>query len=149
MGKSKIEYINGEPFCRYNGVLMSEENCIKMFGTDCTECILSEKYIEFPVGKGDKYIIYTDYPINKIIPMLASATTGPAGEYDEIINQGYGYNSWLKDKEYENSYIIPKNNISGLKAIKSIDDFKKRYPKIKIKEIVEFNKELNKYLDNL
>ena len=142
MAKDKIEFIDGEPYLRYNGNMMSPEKCIEVFGTDIE--IYSEDFIEWEDGT-----LYTDLSFPEIIKNLAYKETFKEKEYDEVLSNGYyGFNSYCKDKEIENSYILNKDTVNSIKSIKPLKEFKKEHPNIKVKKIVKFCRAIDEYYNN-
>ena len=139
----KIEFIDGEPFCRYDGILMTPENCIKMFGTDYTE-VDSEEFIQWEDGT-----IYTDFSFSEIIKAIAYKETFNEPEYDDALSQGYGFGQYTRDKEIENCYILTKGSVNSIKDIKPIKSFKKDHPEVKLKKLIKFSNELYKYFEEL
>lgn len=135
-----IEFRKGERWCRWNGILMSPTNHKKLFGT---------KY-EIWVEKGyivDGDTIYTDKPIGKVLSKIGEYHSDP-GEYDEIINQGYGWKDHCWEKELANSYVFNADFIKNLK-IKSMAQFAADYPNFNQKKHDAFYDELNKYYEDL
>lgn len=139
-----IQSVEGELYLRYNGVLLTNSNFYNLFGTECDMEVYSEDFILWEDG-----ILYTDLSFSEIVKSLAYASTDKVEEYDEVLSQGCGFSSYLSEKKYENSFIISKDAVNSIKKVLPLSEFKKNYPKVKIKELVQFYKELEDYYQNL
>ena len=93
---NKIEYRDNEDYPRYNGILMTPEECIKLYGFDG----------EFELFSDGLYSIndttYTDKSFYDIV-MLLGTVHGKVEEYDSIASQGRGYETFYFEKQLENT----------------------------------------------
>ena len=121
---NKIEYRDNEDYPRYNGTLMTPEECIKLYGFDGEFDILKKDIISLDG------IIYTNKKLYDVIKLLG--TIFNACE-DEIIQQ------------VEETLVIYIRNIEHLESIKPLEDFKKDHPNINIEKYKEFYGCLNEY----
>ena len=123
---NKIEYRDNEDYPRYNGTLMTPEECIKLYGFDGEFDILKKDIISLDG------IIYTNKKLYDVLKLLG--TTFNSCDYeDEIIQQ------------FEETLVIYIRNIEHLESIKPLEDFTKDYPNINIQKYKEFYSCLNEY----
>jgi hypothetical protein len=135
-----IEFRHKEEWCRWNGTLMSPRNCKRLFGTDC-EIFVEDDFID------DGIAIYTDKPIGEILYRLGEKFDDP-GEYDEIINQGYGWKDHEWEKKLAGKIMFNAEFIRNL-VIKPMKKFKKDYPKFNQELHDQFYRELDEYYEAL
>ena len=133
-----IEFVKGEGFCRWNGTIMSPENCVKMFGTD-GEIYIEDNFID------DGSTIYTDEPIGKILSMLGEKHEKPA-PYDEVVDQGYGWKGHCWEEKLAGKIVFDIDFIENL-VVKPMKMFKKDYPNFDEEKHNAFYDELDKYYD--
>ena len=126
---NKIEYRDNEDYPRYNGILMTPEECIKLYGFDVEFDILKKDIISL------NGTIYTNKKLYDVIMLLGTRFTDIGCYNDEDF-----YSQSLKE-----TVIIPICNIEFLKSIKPLEDFKKDYPNINIEKYKEFYGCLNEY----
>ena len=126
---NKIEYRDNEDYPRYNGTLMTPEECIKLYGFDGEFDILKEDIISL------NGTIYTNKKLYDVIMLLGTRFTDIGCYNDEDF-----YSQSLKE-----TVIVPICNIEFLKSIKPLEDFKKDYPNINIEKYKEFYGCLNEY----
>lgn len=135
---NKIEYRDNEDYPRYNGTLMTPEECIKLYGFDG----------EFELFSDGLYSIndttYTDKSFYDIV-MLLGTVHGKVEEYDSIASQGRGYETFYFEKQLENTIVIPIVNLDCIKRIKPLKDLKDDYPNLNIEKYKEFYSCLNEY----
>lgn len=147
MKQNKIEFIEGEPFCRYKGVLMDESGCIKTFG--CPEGDLYCPDYD-TVYIGDK--IYSDKDFADLIK-LAGTYNEETPEWDVIYNQGYEPSGVTERRKIDNTYTIDVSSIDtlfkGIREILPFNQFEKDYPSISLKKYLEFQDALDQYYDEL
>ena len=122
---NKIEYRDNEEYVRYNGILMTPEECIKLYGFDGEFDILKKDIISL------NGTIYTNKKLYDVIKLLGEVHD-EVEEYDVISSQG-------------RTVIIPLRVIEYLETIKPLEDFTKDYPNINIKKYKEFYNCLNEY----
>lgn len=137
-----IEFIKGEKFCRWNGVLMSEENHKKLFGID-GEADISDDIISYDG------VYYTDLPFGELVTRLAEwygRIVHKVEDYDNVIDHGYGFQSWCSEKELENKMIIPIWAVENC-TVRPMSDFKKDFPDFNQEKFLEFYNELDEYYE--
>ena len=134
-----IEFRHKEEWCRWNGTLMSPRNCKRLFGTDC-EIFVEDDFID------DGIAIYTDKPIGEILYRLGEKFDDP-GEYDEIINQGYGWKDHEWEKKLAGKIMFGTDFIKNL-VVKPMKQFKKDYPKFNQELHDKFYQELDDYYES-
>lgn len=142
---NKIEFIKGEPFCRYNGILCDSEGCTKIYGYPEDICMLDNTTIIH------EDTLYTNHDLFTVIKLI-SDYQGETPEYDEIIDEGRGFASHCEHIKYDNTYIIGENMLEDFKDVKQIkpfSSFKKDHPEISIKKYLKFQDALDKYYADL
>ena len=122
---NKIEYRDNEEYVRYNGILMTPEECIKLYGFDGEFDILKKDIISL------NGTIYTNKKLYDVIKLLGEVHD-EVEEYDVISSQG-------------RTVIIPLRVIEYLETIKPLEDFTKDHPNINIEKYKEFYGCLNEY----
>lgn len=135
-----IEFIDGENWCRWNGLLMSPDEYDKQFGID-GEPNISDDLIEYDG------VYYTDMEFSDLVVRLASwfgTIHDKVEEWDEIANEGHGWLQHSFDKSLENTFVIPRDVIEGY-TVKPYKAFKKDYPKFDQKKWEGFMDELDDY----
>ena len=135
---NKIEFIDGEEYLRFNGVLMTPEECIKLYGFDGEFDILKKDIISL------NGTIYTNKKLYDVIKLLGEVH-GEVEEYDVISSQGRGFETYCAEERLNNTVVIPLRVIEYLDAIKPLEDFTKDYPNINIEKYKEFYSCLNEY----
>lgn len=135
-----IEFIKGEKWCRWNGILMSPRKCKQLFGT-AYELYLEKGFIV------DDCTIYTDKPIGKILVKFGVYHPVPK-EYDEVLNQGYGWRDYCLEKELGNKYTFDADFIKNLK-VKPMSQFAIDYPNFNKEQHEKFYRELDRYYRKL
>ena len=136
-----IEFKDGEKFCRWNGILMTPEKCIELFGTD-GEPQLSDDLIEY----GDTY--YTDLSFGDLLYRIADwygEIHGDVEDYDEIVNQGHGWADYCAEKDLEHKIVLP-DYVLNMK-VKPFDKFKEDCPNFNKEQFLAFYNELDIYFD--
>ena len=137
-----IEFIKGEKFCRWNGVLMSPEKCIEVFGVDGEIQEITNKLWIYDD------VIYSDFKISKILIKLGYVFQA-SSKADPILTHGYvNYQREQLEEELDGKLIIDKNYIDILDNIKSFSEFYKDYPNFNKEKYDTFYKELDVYLEN-
>ena len=136
-----IEFVKGEEFCRWNGVLMNVENHRKLFGVDY-EIFVEDGYID------DGDTIYTDEPIGKILYKLGTKYDKPE-PYDPVLNlnsvSAIHDHAW--EEKLAGQIVFDADFIENL-VVKPMSQFKKDHPKFNQKLHDEFYEELDAYYDN-
>ena len=135
---NKIEYRDNEEYPRFNGVLMTPEECIKLYGFGGEFDILKKDIISL------NGIIYTNKKLYDVIKLLGEVH-GEVEEYDIISSQGRGFETYCAEERLNNTVVIPLRVIEYLEAIKPFNDFKKDHPNINIEKYKEFYGCLNEY----
>jgi len=118
---------------------MSPRNCKRMFGTEF-EIFVEDDFID------DGDAIYTDRPIGEILYRLGEKFEDP-GEYDEIINQGYGWKDHVWEQKLAGKIMFNAEFIKNLQ-IKPMKQFKKDYPKFNQELHDKFYQELDSYYES-
>lgn len=136
--KTRIEFIKGESNCRFDGIILNEDNCKKLYGYEGEVDILSDDTIIIDST------IYSNRKFGEIIKMLGEVH-GEVEEYDEILSQGRGFASHCKDKELEDTVVISLSRIEYIDNLKSFEDFKKDYPNFNLEKYKEIYDELDRY----
>lgn len=138
---NKIEFIEGEDFCRYNDILCDDEGCVKIYGYKEDLNVLDDTTI---VHEG---VLYTDKDLYEVIQLIATYQ-GKSEDYDEMVNQGRGFASYCEHTKYDCSYIIPEDWLDAFKDVKQIKpftSFKEDHPEISLEKYFEFQDALDKY----
>ena len=144
MKQNKIEFREGEPFCRYNGILMDDEGCIRTFG-----CLDGDLYCpdNDTIFIDDK--IYSDKDFSDLIKLIGIYNE-KTPEWDVSVNQGYEPSGVTERRKIDDTYTINANDIDslfkGIKKILPFKQFKKDYPLILLKKYLEFQNALDEYI---
>lgn len=137
-----IEFIEGEEHCRYNGVIMTPDNCEKLYGYSG----------EFDILDDDTYlidgVIYTNKKFKDLLKVLGTVN-GSIEEYDEILSQGRGFDGYCTEKKFENTLIIPLSELEDYEEVKPFEDFKKDYPDLNVEKYIEFMDSLDEYYSQI
>ena len=133
-----IEFVEGENWCRWNGILMTPRNHKKLFGTT-HELIVEKNWIQ------DDATFYTDKPIGKILALFGTYYPKPK-EYDPVLSCGYGLQSYCLEEKLADKYVFRADFIKNLK-VKPMSQFAIDYPNFNKEQHEAFYKELNKYYD--
>ena len=135
---NKIEYRDNEEYVRYNGILMTPEECTKLYGFDGEFDILKKDIISF------NGTIYTNKKLYDVIKLLGEVHD-EVEEYDVISSQGRGFSTHCAEEKLNNTVVIPLRVIEYLEMIKPLEDFTKDHPNINIEKYKEFYSCLNEY----
>ena len=139
---TRIKFIKGEPRCRFDDVMMSDEACKELYGFEG----------EFDILDDDTYqidgVIYTNKKLGDLIKLLGEVH-GEVEEYDAISSQDRGFATHCAEERLNNTVVIPLRRIEYLEAVKPFNDFTKDYPYVNIKKYIEFIDCLNEYYENL
>lgn len=142
-----IEFIKNEPYCRWNGTLMTPEKCEELFGVEGELDICDEVIFD-----GETY--YTDLSFGEFIEFLAKTygkIYGDAPEWDNVLNLYTGSGA-LTDQSWRekvaNHYLIPIGIVKGMKVLE-YNAFKKDYPNFNEKGYYAFYDELYDYCEKL
>jgi hypothetical protein len=139
----KVTFTDGEPYCRFDGILATPEHMEKL----CGYCVEWSYYDDNFIL--DDQHLYTDetniYKILEIFGEYKECTE----EYDMISNKGYGQDSHYARKQLDDSFVIL--NASYLKeiTIKSMSKFKEDYPFYNHEEYLKIQNSLDFFYDNL
>ena len=131
-----IEFIDGEDYCRWNGILMSPENHKDLFGIENEIEVLNE---DFTIIIYDDWI-YSDESFGKTVLSL-----GWKLHESELRDTN---NSYI-ERMLLTKILIDEDSVSGLKGIKPIEDFFIDYKNFDIEKYKEFYTELDKYYEDL
>lgn len=140
----KIEFREGDSFCRYNGILCDSDGCIEIYGYPEDLNILDDTTI---IHEG---VLYTDQDLYTVLKFI-SDYQGETPDYDEIIDQGRGFARHVEPSKYDNSYIIKESFIEDFKGVnqmKPFSSFKTDHPEISIEKYLEFQRFLDLYYEN-
>ena len=113
-----IEFRPNEKFCRWNGILMTPETCIDLFGVE-EEVIFEDGYIDAEDA------IYTDLPINELLLKIGDIYETTNG--NDTIEFDLNFIKYLKVKPYA--------------------DFEKDYPKFNRQMHDAFYFDLDKFYE--
>lgn len=141
----KIEFIEGEPFCRYDGILCSPEGCKSIYGYEEELPFVDDDIIAM------EDTLYTDHDLAEII-CAVSQHQGETEDYDMVIDQGYGFSRWQEHRKYDNSYIMSEHTLSffeGVRYIKPFGEFAKDYPEVGLEKYEEFVTAFDEFYKNL
>ncbi len=136
-----IEFRN-EEWCRWNGTLMSPENCKKLFGTEY-EIFVEDGFID------DGETIYTDLPIGEILLKFGEIHEKPE-PYDPVLNLNSvtAIHQFSWEESLAGKIVFDVNFIKNL-TIKPMKQFKKDYPKFNQELHDQFYAELDQYYENM
>ena len=139
---NRIEFIEGEPYCRFDGVMMEPEVYTEVFGFDGELDMLDE----------DTYlvngIVYTDKKLGDLIKLFGEVH-GEAEEYDDALSSGRGFVAHYMEERLNNTVVITLRHIEYLESIKPFNEFANDYPNANIKKYIEFMDCLDEYYKNL
>lgn len=148
----KIDFIEGEEWCRIDGVLLDEQEWLKRTGIPGE----LEAYSD-----DDKQIIfnnkiYTDtFCIGDIIPLIFYFyfEEGTNKEYDIISNSGRGQHSHYLQEKYagrNGAFILKSENFDIIKDMKIVplSEFKKDFPDFNKQEYFKIMDSLDDYYYN-
>ena len=146
----EIEFIEGEDWCRVQGILLDEQEWLKRTGIpgDFEAYTDDDKQIIFN-GK-----IYTDnFCIGDIIPLICYFEEGTGEEYDRISNAGRGENSHYLQEKYagrNGAFILKNENFKEIKdmIIVPLFEFKKDFPLFNKEEYFKIMDSLDEYYNN-
>ena len=137
-----IEFIKGEKYCRWNGTLMTPENCFTLFGAEY-EIFVEKDFID------DGISIYTDEPIGKILVKLGEKYEKPE-PYDSVLNLNSvsAIADYAWEEKLANKIVFDYDFIDNL-VVKPLKQFKKDYPQFNEKVHNAFYDELDEYLNKI
>ena len=146
----KIDFIEGEEWCRIDEILLDEQEWLKRTGIPGEFEAYSDdnKQIVF----GGK--IYTDtFCIGDIIPLLSYFEEGTGVEYDRVSNAGRGETSHYLQEKYagrNGAFILKSENFEQIKdmIIVPLSEFKKDFPLFDKKEYFKIMDSLDEYYNN-
>ena len=144
-----IEFIKGEPVCRWNGVLMNEDGYKKLFG----EYFEYEPVFEDDIIETDD-VIYTDMNQGEFLKFILETFADHRGkepEYDEVLSKGSGFWQHCERVEVECSYILHERTVEEYAdaIYKPYAAFKEDHPNFNIEKYNEFMDELDEYYEAL
>lgn len=139
MEKERIEFRKGEQYCRFDGILMDEDGCEKVFGYPEELRFLTDKTILIDSK------LYTNDDLATIVKSL--------GEFhEETEDSGIMPEYYIGMSLYDNCYIIPTNRLEMLAGVKQIfpfEQFATDYSEISLERFNEFYKCLNEFYDSV
>lgn len=145
MKQNKIEFIEGEPFCRYNGVLMNKSGCIKIFGCSDEDLYCPDDDTVYIDNK-----IYSNKDFADLIK-LAGTYNDVTPEWDVVFTKSYEPSGVSERRKIDNTYTIDADSIDllfkGIREILPLNQFEKDYPSISLKKYFEFHDALDQYYD--
>lgn len=137
---ARIEFIKEEPYCRFDGIMMSDEAFKELFGFEG----------ELDILDNDTYqidgVVYTNKKLGDLIKLFGEIHS-EVEEYDEILSQGRGFAAHCAEEKLNNTIVILLKDIEHLKMIKPFNDFVKDYPNANVKKYIEFMDCLNAYYE--
>lgn len=145
MSEHKIEFIEDEPFCRYDGILCDAAGCKAIYGYEEAIPYINDESI---IMDGT---LYTDQDLATVIASV-SKYQGESEEYDEIINKWSGLRRWIDGKKYDNTYTMSEASFDcfkGVRAIKPFAEFEKDYPDIDLEKYDEYEQALDEFYESL
>lgn len=140
--KNRIEFVNNEPYCRFDGILMTPENCKNLYGYEGEINIYDDDTYEID------NTIYTDKKFSDLIKILGDVHN-EIEEYDEILSQGRGFASHCAESKLNNTVVIPLTRINHIDKIKPFKMYKEDYPNLNIEKYIEFMDCLETYYKNI
>ena len=114
-----IEFVKGDEWCSWNGIVMTPEIQAKIFGIE-EEPIMEKEFII----AGDS--VYTDKDLG-------------------IVLKVFGH----EEENYPYHVLISKDLFNGIKHIKPYHQFWKDYPNFNQELLDKFNEELDEYYETL
>ena len=139
---NKIEFKDDEEYLRFNGVLMTPEECIKLYGFDGEFDILKKDIISF------NGTIYTNKKLYDVIKLLGEVH-GEVEEYDVISSRGLGYEQHCHEAQLNNTVVISLRSIEYVENVKPFMEYKKDYPNLNVEKYIEFMDCLDEYYNGL
>ena len=146
----KIEFLEGEDWCRVQGILLDEQEWLERTGIP--------REFEVYTDDGKKIVfdgkIYTDsFCIGDIIPLICSFEEGTGEEYDIISNAGRGETSHYLQEKYagrNGAFILKSENFNSIKdmVIVPLSEFKKDFPLFNKEEYFKIVNSLDEYYNN-
>ena len=127
-----IEFRDDENYCRYNGILMDRDGCLKVFGYPEELDMLDECTIKID----DK--IYSNHDITELIKLLSEETVDKTPD-----EENYYFN--------EKIYVMDDFEINYFKGVRQIlyfEQFKSDYPNISVDEYLAMENAIQRYYDN-
>lgn len=143
--ENKVEFREGENFLRYNGILMDEEGCKKVFGTTEEIPFICDNAI---VEDG---VLYSDYNIGELIRNIGDYIE-EIEPYDPIIENGIVSHDRYVREHYGGHYAIHKdwlNTFDEIKEIKPYEEFVKKHPEIDFEAYFAFEEAIDEFFNNL
>lgn len=130
-----IEFIKDEPHCRWNGVLMSEENQLKLFGVSIDDVINNQIYI------ANNYIYISAYTIQDAICIWLENISYEQDEvtYNDRCDERHGFGNTVTEQVINWNDSV-KEDIHRIKLLSCEDTQHWNFM-----EIITFWKELNDY----
>lgn len=143
----KIEFIEGEPVCRINGNLATDEWLINEVGTAEDDIVITDDYIL------TSYALYYDNSISLDILLKAVGQWHePAEVYDNILSRGLGQaRQWVEERLLgkNGAWVIQGNDWVGeFHLIPDKDKFYRENPKFNKRKYFALQKALNDYYEN-
>ena len=146
---AQITFVKGEPVCRYNNILMTDEECLKKWG------ICEGDFFCYDV---DMYLVddvlYTDAPLVQIIRTLATKEYGDPwkGCYtkdpDTINMLGIHLTAEQElSHMLEDSFVVRRAALEEIRAIKPFKEFKKKYKNVDVRGYMAFMDALDCYYE--
>ena len=137
-----IEFLDEEPFCRLDGVLLTDEYLELLCGCDCEMDFYSENIIL--IGK----FLYTDSKnIGEILSALGEYHE-PIEEYDIISSQGLGMEQHSYREKLNDCLVIHKFSDVRNIELKTMQEFYKNYPNFNYLEYKKIMDSLDSYYKN-
>lgn len=135
---NRVKFIEGEPYCRFDGILMTPEAMMELYGYDGEFDIINEDTI---IVDGT---IYTNKNLGEILKLLGEVHY-EIEKYDPILSQDRGFVMYCAEEKLNNSVVIPLYIVTNLKWIKPFKDYKTDYPNLNIEKYKDFINCLDEY----
>lgn len=136
-----IEFREGEPRCRWNGILMTDRNHRKLFGIPHEIDWQEEDLIIFDD------VTYTNLKPSQVLLRLGETYNAPP-EADPILTEGYtNYPLESLEREFDGQFTIDPCMLTAVDNIKPFEKFRKKYPNFNEEEYNKFYDELDEYYE--
>lgn len=147
----KISFLDGEEWCRIDGILLDEKEWLKRTGIpgEFEACSDDGKQIVFN-GK-----IYTNnFCIGDIIPLISYFEEGTNEEYDIISSAGRGQTSHYLQERFvgrNGAFVLKNENFENIKntVIVPFSEFETDFPKFNKQEYFKIMDSLDEYYNNM
>lgn len=139
-----INYIEGEGYCRYNGVLMNPENMKKTFGFngELEKIEINDKTIIIMYGDDNLIYVESDNIVDAIyIYLYSKSYENVTHSFDNALDEVHGFSKEHKNRVLEFKHVDEIPNIRVLT--------KEQKSKLKIDEYFKFIDEIYLSIDKM